>query len=286
MKKYLLAAVAIGAIASPAAARDGSGYFGVEAGVAWVKDQNADIFVDYSATQAPLTVPLAPVPADTAFNNVFGLDSKMGYDIGIFGGYDFGGFRIEGEIDWKHANLDNLDIDSDFIDAINDIDDDPFFDDEDLDLDEAVGALSFMINGLVDFGDDDGLSFQAGVGAGWAKVKMIDEKDGAFAWQAILGMNYAISPSIDLGLRYKYFSTGSLDFGDEDVAFASFTGSRGVQVIPPGGGVPQDTIQTITADVYTDVDAKFRSHSLVATLTFNFGAAEPPPPPPPEPERG
>ena len=77
-----------------------------------------------------LQIPAFPaaVPADADFNNVFGLDSKMGYDIGIYGGYDFGGFRLEGEVDWKHANLDDLEVDSDFIDAINDIDDDPDFD--------------------------------------------------------------------------------------------------------------------------------------------------------------
>ena len=51
---------------------------------------------------------LRTAPADTEFSNVFDLDTKMGYDIGMFGGYDFGGFRVEGEVDWKHANLDDL----------------------------------------------------------------------------------------------------------------------------------------------------------------------------------
>ena len=44
----------------------------------------------------------------------------MGYNIGIFGGYDFGMFRLEGEIDWMHANLDDLEVDSDLLDALND----------------------------------------------------------------------------------------------------------------------------------------------------------------------
>ena len=210
MRRYLLAAVAVGAIATPAAARDNQGYFGVEAGIAWIKDQNADVFVDYTVLTNPDAL---PGPVDQDFNNVFSLDSKMGYDIGIFGGYDFGGFRVEGEVDWKHANLDDLEIDGDLIDALNDIsDDDIDLVDDDFDIDEAVGSLAFMLNGLVDFGDQDGLSFQAGLGVGWNKVKLVNDKDGAFAWQAILGLQYALSPNLDFGMRYKYFSSGLMCF--------------------------------------------------------------------------
>ena len=94
--------------------------------------------------------------------------------------------------------------------------------DDDFDIDEAIGSLAFMINGLADFGDQDGLSFQAGLGFGWNKVKLIDDKDGAWAWQAILGLQYAVSPNMDFGVRYKYFSSGNLSFGDGDVAGNSF----------------------------------------------------------------
>ena len=290
MRKYLLAAVAVGAIATPAAARDGQGYAGIEFGILWSKDQDADVFVDVNQAgvlSVPGGVPNTPVPADAEFNNVFGLDSKMGYNIGIYGGYDFGMFRVEGEIDWMHANLDDLELDTNIFDAI---DDDTDLIDTDYDLDEATGALAFMLNGLFDFGDQDGASFQIGGGFGWAKSKLIDDKDGAFAWQIILGAQYALSPNIDLGARYKYFATGNLEFSNPD-AF-SFTGGRVVSVDPDGTGplVPVNVVQTVPVTVFTDADAKFRTHSLVATLTYNFGSVEeappPPPPPPPAPERG
>ena len=180
-------------------------------------------------------------PVDTTFGNVFDLDNKMGYDIGIYGGYDFGGFRVEGEIDWKHANLDDLSVDQSLLDAfnlLNTITGSTPFVDNDFDVDEAVGALSFMINGLADFGDQDGLSFQAGLGVGWTKVKMIDDKDGAFSWQAILGLQYALSPNMDIGARYKYFSTGGLEFGDGSIPVNSFTFQRTFIQTPPAG-VPQ-----------------------------------------------
>ena len=57
MRRYLLAAVAVGAIATPAAARDNQGYFGVEAGIAWIKDQNADAW----ATRGMVTHQIDPI---------------------------------------------------------------------------------------------------------------------------------------------------------------------------------------------------------------------------------
>ena len=87
-----------------------------------------------------------------------------------------------------------------------------------------------MLNGLLDFGDPDGFSFQAGLGAGWAKSKLINDKDGAFAWQAIAGFTYAVSPNVDIGMRYKYFQTGSLNFHDNT---NSATFQRAVTVIDP-----------------------------------------------------
>ena len=48
MYKYLLAAVAAAAIASPAAARDGSGYVGLEGGVLFPQKQNIDGAVDFT----------------------------------------------------------------------------------------------------------------------------------------------------------------------------------------------------------------------------------------------
>ena len=116
MQRYLLAAVAVAAIASPAAARDGSFYGGIEAGVVFPRDSDANVDVDYTTTNFPVitggTVPAnTPAgPADASFSDVVSLDAKTGYEIGFFGGYDFGMFRLEGEVDWKHANLDDLTI--------------------------------------------------------------------------------------------------------------------------------------------------------------------------------
>ena len=118
MKRYLLAAVAAAAIATPAMARDDQGYFGVEGGVNWVKSQSPDVDLTFTPLNNLAGTPL--LPANTQrFGNAFDLGSHMGYNIGMYGGYDFGVFRLEGEVDWMHANLDSLSVDSDLLDGIN-----------------------------------------------------------------------------------------------------------------------------------------------------------------------
>ena len=85
MKKYLLAAVAVSAIAipaMPAAARDGQGYAGIEAGVLWTKSQDLDGVVHFTTVDNPIIVggtPALPAPpADTTFGNVFNVKFQMG----------------------------------------------------------------------------------------------------------------------------------------------------------------------------------------------------------------
>src|SRR4030095_7056976 len=106
MRKYLLAAAAAVAIATPASARDGAGYIGIEGGVLFPKDTDADInatFIQGDQTPAagtPATLPgsgvvgAAPVVPGAVVGDV-GVDTKTGYDIDAIAGYDFGMFRLE-----------------------------------------------------------------------------------------------------------------------------------------------------------------------------------------------
>jgi opacity protein-like surface antigen len=247
LRKTILAAAAAAALSSPAMARDGQGYFGLEGGVLFPRDHDIDITLD--GTDETFS--------DGFYPDAVELDYKMGVDLDLIAGYDFGMFRIEGELGYKRASLD-ADVDADFADAVAaDVGLDFAF--ADFDLNDKATVLSGMVNALAEFGDDDGLTFYGGAGFGRARVKIAGEKDSAWAWQLIAGVRYALSDSIDLGLKYRYFSTGKLDLlDDDDILFT-------------------DGSATATADF----DPRFRSHSLLASLTFNFGGAEAPPPPPP-----
>ena len=94
MKKYLLAAAAVTVLASPAYARDGQPYFGIEGGILFPKDQDADVTVDYTTTQTDPTTPTFSGTSSTTYNNAFGLDYKKGLDVDAIVGYDFGIFRL------------------------------------------------------------------------------------------------------------------------------------------------------------------------------------------------
>src|SRR6187551_2463045 len=93
MRKFLLAAVAAAAIASPAAARDGSGYVGVDLGPMLAED--TDLNLPDSIIAEPNT-------------NELSVDYNTGWDVGLFGGYDFGLIRTELDLAYKHASANEL----------------------------------------------------------------------------------------------------------------------------------------------------------------------------------
>ena len=130
----------------------------------------------------------------------------------------------------------------------------------DFDLDGKVTVLSAMLNALVDFGNEDGLSFYAGIGFGRARVKALGDKDSAWAGQLIAGVRYAISDNIDLGLKYRYFRTGKVDLV-EDSALA-LLGNTETRTVLDVTGAPVTVTRTTDALLFADMEDKFRSHSL------------------------
>ena len=123
-------ALASTALATPALARDHSFYAGLEGGAMVVEDANVDIY-DSTAT--------------TAINDFAVMDFHPGWDIDLVGGYDFGMVRLEGELGYKHASLDEVEF--------RDIPDTGLGFGSHLNADGSARSLSFMINGLLDLGD-------------------------------------------------------------------------------------------------------------------------------------
>src|SRR5574338_403216 len=190
MRKILLAAVATVAIASPAAARDGSGYVGVELGGMLAEDTKLD-FDD----------------ADTHINNAIAPDYDTGFDGDLIGGYDFGMLRAEGELGYKRASVNEVVLGDGVCSNIDNCV---------LDADGRGSVLSAMANLLLDFGDDNGVTGYIGAGVGMARVKIktdfagtfptipatgfgFSDSDSALAWQFIAGIRTAVSDHIDVG---------------------------------------------------------------------------------------
>src|SRR5215210_5817526 len=89
MRKYLLAAASALAFASPAAALDNAWYVGVEGGAMVVEDTA----LDYETATASIDEGII-------------VDHKMGIDLDLIGGYDFGSIRAEAELGYKRAAVD------------------------------------------------------------------------------------------------------------------------------------------------------------------------------------
>src|SRR3569623_883728 len=230
MRKLAIAmALASTALATPALARDKAWYVGVE-GIHFVIGTTKDAAK---------------------------VDHNYGYDVDGNGGDDFGMFRIEAEVAYKSAN----------VDAWRSSLQTPAFNAGGAQVLSSPGtynyaggkttALSFMLNGMLDFGDDDGLQGFVGGGVGVARIKadqyalntygnFLDDSDTVFAWQAIAGIRAPITDHIDASLKYRFFNA-------ENVKLVDVAGRT--------------------------LDGRFRSHSLLGGFTFNFGGAAPPPPP-------
>ena len=242
MRKFVIGmAMASTALTVPAAAREGQWYIEGAGGVMIVEDINFDVNGTLNDAEA-------------------GFDE--GYDFGAVVGHDFGAFRLEAEASYRAADLDTLAAGSEGIPAVA----------TRTQFQSAwpaageVNALSFMLNGLFDFGPDDGLQGFFGGGIGVARVDFdgtinttgpgfVDDSDTGLAWQLLAGVRAPLSDSWDVGLRYRYFNAENVSLID----------SRGF-----------------------DLEADMKSHSLLGTITYNFGGEPdpvpvPPPPPPPTP---
>jgi len=253
MRKYLFAAVAAVAIASPAAAKDNSGYVGLDLGLLVPQKQDVDAAVDFTN----------PLTTDIAGSKVGSLKFKKGYDVDFVGGYDFGMFRLEGELGYKHAKAKSVNLDNGFVTAFN-AGSGLALTSDDFDLGGKVSVLSGMVNALLDLGGNGGIGGYVGGGAGYARVKEFGDSDSGFAWQLLAGVYAPVSDNVDVGLKYRYFRSSKLNMADAVAFTGAGAGSGGVAAF--------------------GVNDRFTSHSLLASLTYNFAhaAAAPPPPPPPE----
>ena len=236
-KLAVVLALASTALATPALARDKSWYVGIEGGGMIVEDINYDIGANRNAAT---------------------VDHNYGYDVDGTIGYDFGGFRVETEVGYRTATVDG------YTSTLTT----PAYTSTGALGNAAAGsysyaggrtsALSFMLNGLLDFGDDDGIQGFVGGGVGVARVKanyqlntrgnFVDDSDTVFAWQGLAGVRAPLTDHIDATLKYRFFNADNVKL--VDVTNRTF-------------------------------DGRFRSHSILGGITYNFGSPTPPPPPPP-----
>jgi opacity protein-like surface antigen len=243
MRKYLLAAAAA-ALASPAIATGNGAYVGIEGGATFPRNTDLDVILNHDTTS-------------TTFDNGYDVNFKTGYDVDAIAGYKLGILRFEAEGAYKRAKVDGLGVSTPLITAVG-TDADRTATAADFDVGNHVAITSLMANALLDsnFGDSRFGGYVGG-GAGRAWAKFSGDKNNAWAFQGIAGLRYAVTPNVDAGIKYRYFHTGKLDFND---AF------------------------TVDGEPFTTLaKGNYDSHSVLASLVYNFHSSASPPPPPAPP---
>jgi OmpA-OmpF porin, OOP family len=239
-KLAIVVALASTALATTAFARNDAWYIGIEGGPSIVED-----------TTLRITGP-------GARNGTGTIDHKTGYDADGIIGYDFGGFRLESEVAYKKASVNNY-ASTASTGVTTPMGGTAMAPPGTYNLAGGdTSVLSFMVNALLDFGDDDGLSGFVGGGVGVARVKenvrlntlgagSIGDSDTGLAFQALAGVRAPLTDRWDVGLKYRFFDASKVDLIDRL------------------GGADR---------------GRYRSHSLLGSLIYNFGEPAAPPPPP------
>ena len=183
--------------------------------------------------------------------NAIRLNHQAGFDVDGNVGYDFGLLRTEFEVGYKQVNIDTLTVNANASPFTNLIAPGVY--------PGAYGrskALSFMANAMLDVGDENGWSAFAGGGVGVARVEVsklrqfrqqptvVDDSDTHFAWQIVAGARRHITDNVDIGIKYRFFNVPDLKF------------------------------RTING---LELNDRFRTHSLLLTLAYNFGERAAPP---------
>jgi opacity protein-like surface antigen len=202
----------------------------------------------------------------TTYDNGYRVKYKTGYDVDAIVGYKLGILRLEGEAGYKRAKVKSLGVSTPLITDVGTAAG-VAATASDFPVGNHIGVKTLMANALLDGDFGAGFGGYAGGGAGRAWASMSGDSDSAWAYQGIAGIRYAVSPHVDAGVKYRYFHTNKLAFDD---AFSV-------------NGVP----------FTTTAKGNYDSHSVLASLVYNFNtreapapipAAAPAPPPPPPPE--
>jgi len=215
MKRVLLIIIGYLAVLCYApAAHCNNLYIGGNIGLALVNDSDLDI----NDLQMMLGM-----PADVS------IEFDKGFAIGGAVGYDFGAFRLEGEVAYQKSDLDKLTVSADGMGGSAKLSGDGT-------------SLALLANGYYDFHNDSAFTPYVSAGIGFAKVSINDfgspsleipssgdEDDTVFAYQVGLGLGYAVTDNWIIEVKYRYFGTADPEFEGLTAEFSSHNILAGVR---------------------------------------------------------
>ena len=220
---FALAILAIPSICSAMPPRQGaymSGFLGV----------SLPVDLDLTSTQYG--------PGAQTYNDSVEFDPSI--NIGGSGGFDFGYFRIEGELSYKNGDMSTVTEKTSQTRYAN--------------VDGSVGAIAFLCNLFLDLRNNSPVTPYIGGGAGFStlflsntygtdtttgyrtKLYMSDDAT-VFAYQVGAGLEITLTRMLSLDIGYRYFGTSKAKFNNNpytttttELKFESHNASLGVRV--------------------------------------------------------
>jgi opacity protein-like surface antigen len=265
VRNTILTIIALAA-GSPALAAEP--YVGIDIGSGSVRASDVDETVVYTS------VPAAPGDPSSVFHDdVFSARYKRALDVGVAAGFDFGWFRIEGELANKRAAIShyaNDDAAEQFLSELNSQLNRPSQAPDpgapglpaltlaDFQPSATLNVASAMVNALLDVPVTKRLNLYAGVGVGRSFARGFDDRDGALARQRMAGVRYAVSDRIDIGLKYRKFESGIIKLIHDPIDYPGNPNQVG------------GTSQTRNAAITPDIEGEIRTRAFLLSLTYNF----------------
>lgn len=137
------------------------------------------------------------------------LQYDVGPAFGAIGGYNFDGFRVEGEMSYRHANIDRVSGPAGSI-LISGVD---------------ISLWSFMGNAYYDFKTNSPVTPFVGAGIGLVQGLLSDNgykyDDTVFGYQFTVGAGFALNKHVSLDLSYRLQGTSDFETADGTISYLS-----------------------------------------------------------------
>lgn len=163
------------------------------------------------------------MPTDSDVSEA-GISGEISYDagfaIGAALGYNFGVGRVEGEIGYKTADADEIEVDG--LGSAS--------------IDGDMSVFSVMANGYIDLNASPTVKPYLMAGIGMANVALdsndvdVDDDDTVFAYQVGAGVGFALNNKVTLDIGYRYMGTEDPEIEGTDVEYGSHNVLAGVRV--------------------------------------------------------
>ena len=158
----------------------------------------------------------------TAPGETIELSYDTGWTLGAAVGYRFNNLRVEGELSYQKNDLDQVSAMGVSLDGTGD-----------------ASGTALLVNGYYVFANESAFTPYIRVGQGNAKVEANDyavngvdigsEDDSGFAYQAGVGVGYAVNENVTIDIKYRYFATVDAEFDTAEVEIASHNFLVGVR---------------------------------------------------------